>query len=236
MKKSISQNIGRNLSLAFLLSNMCMDLSRAETYFVEDNVRVIAPIALDALNRIKVVDDRIAQIFGNEDAFSLETDEQSGQIFIKPHNDKPLVISLVTEKEETIDLQLIPDATDAQTIILQRLEPDAEPSQTKTSFAHKLIDLMRAMHHQINLKGFTRTSAGKTIEIDCKHLSVKAIELYQAKGLEGSLWVVHNTSKDSIILNEKQFLIEPDIVAIALKQHTLNPNESTQLLMVKKNG
>ncbi|HQW58290.1 MAG TPA: type-F conjugative transfer system secretin TraK, partial [Gammaproteobacteria bacterium] len=99
MKKSISQNIGRNLSVAFLLSNMCMDLSRAETYFVEDNVRVIAPIALDALNRIKVVDDRIAQIFGNEDAFSLETDEQSGQIFIKPHNDILFMISLVTEKE-----------------------------------------------------------------------------------------------------------------------------------------
>src|SRR5438445_5990446 len=52
-----------------------------------DERRVLeVPISQEGLTRIKVEDDRILHVFGLSGEYVLETDEDQGQIFIRPLN------------------------------------------------------------------------------------------------------------------------------------------------------
>jgi hypothetical protein len=55
----------------------------ADPYWVESELRINANIALNQLNRIQVFEDRITQVFGDDNTFSSETDTENGQFFIK---------------------------------------------------------------------------------------------------------------------------------------------------------
>ncbi len=88
---------------------------------IAEDQRLEAQIG-NAMNRLAVVNDRIVNIFGEEEAFTFQSDEHTGQVFIKPtpeNGNKPITITLVTENGVTQDLTLIPSRTKATTIILK---------------------------------------------------------------------------------------------------------------------
>jgi hypothetical protein len=84
--------------------------------------RLEATIAQHELNRIAVEGDRISQVFGADGQFALESDDESGQIFIKSLNlnsRQPVNITLITEGGLTQDLKLIPRAIEATSLTLK---------------------------------------------------------------------------------------------------------------------
>ena len=88
----------------------------------DPNKRIAIPIASDAMNRIAFANDRIVQVFGDEEAYTLQVDETRGQIFLKPseaNGDKPLSITLTTEQNSVQDLELRPQKITTRTIILK---------------------------------------------------------------------------------------------------------------------
>ena len=81
------------------------------TKTLNEHLRITAPIAAAELNRISVQGDRIHQIFGAEGKFSVETDNESGQLFLKPLNAAErhaLNLTIITENGNTQDLKLLP--------------------------------------------------------------------------------------------------------------------------------
>ena len=91
-----------------------------------DEMRVIeVPISQEGLTRIKVQEDRILHVFGNAGEYVLETDENQGQIFIRPKASeegtsiKPISLTLTTEAGHTQDLRLIPKHQAPEAIILK---------------------------------------------------------------------------------------------------------------------
>lgn len=86
------------------------------------NTRLRVPIARDSMNRIAFANDRISQVFGDEEAYTLQSDETRGQIFLKPteaNGDKPISITLTTEQNVVQDMELTPQKIPTRTIILK---------------------------------------------------------------------------------------------------------------------
>ena len=67
--------------------------------------RLEAKIAANTINRLAVVNDRILNIFGEEDTFTMQIDEHTGQVFIKPvaNLGRELFVTLITEHGVTQD-------------------------------------------------------------------------------------------------------------------------------------
>lgn len=223
--------MNKSLNLGLLGLGFC-GLLYANPYLVEPDKRVNAAIALNQLNRIKVVEDRITQVFGEDNTFSLETDTENGQIFVKPHHEKPLFFTIVTENGESIDLSLTPSEIEAQTIVLKTAPTPQKNYQEKgLSFTNLMVDLITAMSKGAEINGFPRFKESKNEFFDS--LTVELLEVYQSHTVRGEHWRIKNTGNTTQTLTEKQFLTEPNIAAIALKTHTLAPNDSTQLFKVK---
>jgi len=205
----------------------------AEPYWVEPDTRVDAIISINQLNRIKVVDDRITQVFGDENAFSVESDTENGQIFIKPKDEKPLFLTIVTENGDSIDLLLNPVEMEPQTLVLkttlaseQRLPPKTEP------LTKRILRLISAMNEGNAIEGFEHV---KTTKAECLgSLTLELQSIYQGDGMSGEIWVVKNGSYKTQHLKEQTFAKEPDIFAIALKTDILAPKASTTLFKVRK--
>ena len=204
----------------------------SDPYWVESDTRINAAIALNQLNRIQVFEDRITQVFGDENTFSSDTDTENGQIFIKPKDEKPIFLTLITENGASIDLALNPIEAEAQTLVLKTTSIIQKSSEDKTEpFTNQIIHLMAAMHQGSAIDGFTRLKASKQEFL--KSLTLELQSIYQGDGLQGEVWEVTNTTNRTQTLTETQFFTEPDIAAIAVKTLVLEPNSSTKLFKVR---
>ncbi len=122
------------LSLRFTLCFLIFqNISFASTTVNADqNKRVSVAISHDSMNRIAFANDRISQVFGDEEAYTMQTDETRGQIFLKPteaNGEKPISITVTTENGVVQDLELTPKKRSTATIILKGEKPlDIKPS------------------------------------------------------------------------------------------------------------
>ncbi len=88
----------------------------------DPNKRISIPISSDSMNRIAFANDRISQVFGDEEAYTFQSDETRGQIFLKPseaNGDKPISITLTTEQNIVQDIELLPQKITTRTIIIK---------------------------------------------------------------------------------------------------------------------
>ena len=220
------------LGLFGLLGCGFCGLLYAEPYWIEPDTRIDAIISLHQLNRIKVLDDRIAQVFGDEDKFSVETDTENGQIFIKPKDEKPLFLTITTENGDSIDLSLTPVEMDAQTIVLKTMPLEQKLPLRTEPLTKRILRLISAMNEGATIEGFKHL---KTTKAECLgSLTLELQSIYQGDGMSGEIWVVKNGSHKTQHLKEQTFAKEPDIFAIALKTDILAPKASTTLFKVRK--
>ena len=124
-------HVSRTLIVLCLL--LIKNISFASTTVNADqNKRVSVSISYDSMNRIAFANDRISQVFGDEEAYTMQTDETRGQIFLKPtdaNGEKPISITVTTENGVVQDLELTPKKISTATIILKGEKPlDIKPS------------------------------------------------------------------------------------------------------------
>lgn len=129
------------------LELLCSKSSFAsQTISVDPNKRLKAVISSDSMNRLAAANDRITQVYGDSEAYEVQTEESTGQLFLKPtleNGKKPLSITLITESGLTQDMTLEPVERDAATIILKnagsaiddmgRIPANSHPSYTQTT-------------------------------------------------------------------------------------------------------
>lgn len=100
----------------------CLEAGNSQSLATNPDKRIKAYISNDSMNRIAVANDRITQVFGDSEAYETQTEENTGQVFIKPTTEnanKPLSITLITESGMTQDMTLEPSTREAATIILK---------------------------------------------------------------------------------------------------------------------
>lgn len=107
------------LVLQLLSIKIC---AASQTLVMNPDKRLKAVISCDSMNRLAVANDRITQIFGDNDAYEVQTEESTGQLFLKPtaeNGKKPLSVTLITENGVTQDMTLQPEEREATTVILK---------------------------------------------------------------------------------------------------------------------
>ena len=205
-----------------------------------DNKRLEANIAANAMNRIAVVNDRIVNIFGDEGTFVVQTEEHTGQVFIKPtteNGDQPLAITLITENGITQDLTLNPIKLKPTTLILKptsRVKQYNAPSEM-SGFAARNQTLQDQW-----IQVMKQAVLGELAEVETrlvpKARKVAGFKLnyekcYQAGSLLVQVWIIKNTTKTAQELPEKNFFKNGDL-ALSLLKRLLQPNEKTAMYVL----
>ena len=196
--------------------------------------RLVANISLDAINRIYVEDDRIAEVFGLNEDLVIETDNNTGQIFLRTKQDKPIDLSIITEKQVTLDLRLLPKNIPGETIVIKTNKPTeiAKINAKTTSYLQELTALILAMANNKNIVGYRVNKVNKEILLWDK-IALLQTSQYISNKLIGEIYSLTNKTRDRIFLTETQFGWQKDVAGVAIKKHTLAPDETTQIYIIR---
>lgn len=246
----------------FVVKSTCF----AETVHIciNPDKRITADISKDSMNRIAMTGDRITQVFGDSEAYELQTEETSGQIFIKPtleNGEKPLSMTLVTEKNITQDLLLNPMEKEASTLILKGFYKNMEKMTHDhrerghvsshapfTSVVDPLFKVGEGPYSPTYQD--TLLTAMKKLTIEQSSILQESLEPKRLppKDYNGALTVsfkcafdlgtfkgyafeVQNITQTPIEITEDYFFQKGDL-ALSLDKHTLKSQETTNLFVV----
>lgn len=240
------------LTLSFLTTSANAAIVRT----LDDSRSIEISISKQNLTRITVKDDRVANVFGITGEYVLEADEELGQVFIRPvdpgsfssmtghETNKPIHLTLTTEKGHTQDLRLIPKDQPPEALILEEDKQEALLSQgsaaqvpsTRVSIARDEIeDLVQACQEMRIPLGY------KVAPLDLKifkspHLLIREI---RGEKLRALTYEVKNLSKFPLISSADNFTQIPhakksDIIAVWIGKKTISPGERTHVHVITK--
>lgn len=205
---------------------------------VQDNETVSALLAQEGLTRIAISHDRIQEVRGPENRYQIQTDLKQGAVFLQPLPDtqnKPFTIFIASERHHNYVVHLTPDIQAADTILLKPkfIVPASEAhKQSPFSYFDTLTQLMTAMVNQTVPDGYTLSHPPQAQEEVEPSFTLKQIQIYRGKGLEGEVYQLQNRIGQTLHFSESQFYQQGDL-AIALSSITLMPHGQLWLLKVK---
>lgn len=211
-----------------------------------DEMKVIeVPIAQQGLTRIKVQDDRILHVFGNAREYVLETDENQGQIFIRPTPlegtpSKSISLTLTTESGQTQDLRLLPKDRVPEALILKtdstlQLEIEQERRISAPLFREEVEGLILALQEGRIPLGYKEMP----ISLITLNEPYQRIRELQGQTLRGFTYRIQNKTQDLQILSEpdlaKTLPFSPHrIIALLLSKKILTPGEGIEIYVVAR--
>ena len=234
------------LTLSFLETSANAAIVRT----LDESKSIEISISKQNLTRITVKDDRVANVFGITGEYVLEADEELGQVFIRPighETNKPIHLTLTTEKGHTQDLRLIPKDQAPEALILEENKQEtllSQGSMIRMSTAH--VPTIRVPTAQVliardEIEGLLQACQEMRIPLGYKvapldlktfngpHLLIREI---RGEKLRALTYEVKNLSKLPLILSEDTFTQIPhakksDIIAVWIAKKTINPGERT---------
>jgi len=242
---------------ALFASVSTIEAGASQTYSMNPDKRIKASISNDSMNRIAVANDRITQVFGDSEAFETQTEESTGQVFLKPtieNANKSLAITLITESGATQDMTLEPSTRDAATIILKNTVASSPPLGIgsfpgQAGLMPTAYGMGQGIGHQqgyspqlfqeqvIQAMKLLVSGQAPTLEVDnFTRTGPKGVELglmasYMIGSLKGYKIEIKNTSGAPLELLEKDFYRTGD-VAIFFDKRFVNTNEAATFYVV----
>lgn len=216
-----------------------------------DELKVIeAPISRQGLTRIAVKEDRILNVFGMAGEYVLETDEENGQIFIRPTGYGTIDVSkaaphsihltLTTEGGHTQDLRLVPQDRSPEAIILKANNDISEEiTREKLAQAPVFREEVEALIQACQTKQIPL--GYKEIPLTLVNLNETAVLLREIQGqkLRGLTYKVQNKTEEVVVLSESEFtkslpLKLHSLIAILLPKKILQPGEGAETYVVAR--
>lgn len=209
---------------------------------MDGNSRLEANIARDYLNRIAASNDRITQIFGDEATYTVQADENKGQIFIKPSEAnglKPISLTIITESGQVQDLTLKPGDKGASTIVLkgQKSESISPQKDSKTSAGFLELTMpiqekmIRAMKMLVGGEFPEREESCDRKEVDGLKISHK--KSYQIGSYKGHQYEITNSTETLFDLDERA-LYQPGDMSLSLERRVLGSGGSATLWVIER--
>lgn len=216
-----------------------------QTLLVSEGKRLEATIAPDVMNRITVIKDRITNIFGDEGTFVTQTDDQTGQVFIKPtveNGQKPISLTIITENGITQDFSLNPTDSTASTILLKNTNP------VQANNAGASYECLFSSHNNINIP----SSKDQLVQIMKQAVSgelalynktlpkrqsvtgfkTNLIKTFQSGSYLISVFSIKNTNKNNEI-HERTFY-QPGDLAISFQEQYLKEGRKTMIYVMTR--
>lgn len=216
--------------------------------------RLKAVISSDSMNRFGVANDRITQVFGDQEAYEVQIEENTGQVFLKPtqeNGNKPLSVTLITEAGVTQDMTLEPQMRDATTVILKNtsaIKSQSQPQPAHPSYQSQSLGLQApnygaplSYQEQVIL-AMKQLVAGTSSSIDIDEvfhrktppgLRACLMNDYQLGDFKGFKVEVKNVGELTVDIVEKDFYQQGDL-AFCFEKRVLAPGEVTILYVVAR--
>lgn len=220
-----------SLSLNLLWSSF--SLAAIEKPLDERHV-IETDISREGLTRIAVKGDRIAHVFGLAGEFLLETDEDQGQIFIRPQglgSERPISLTITTEGGKTQDLRLKPASKNPEALVLTEAVNHSHRKEEKRHISREdIIELLKACKEGHIPQGFVirpvdlKEQTGPHIilrEIRNDHLVAQTLE-------------ITNSRPEILYLNEEDYGGEPEVIAVSLSKKALKPGEKGEVYVIRE--
>jgi hypothetical protein len=236
-----------------------LEASASQSLVMNPDKRIKAYISNDSMNRIAVANDRITQVFGDSEAYEAQTEESTGQVFLKPtveNANKSLAITLITESGATQDMTLESSTRDAATIILKSSGVSSSQSQgignlpgqagtvMPTTYGvgqgmgqHQGYSPQSFQEHVIQAMKLLVSGQAPTLGVeDFTRTGPKGVELgliaaYMIGSLKGLKIEIKNTSGAPLEILEKDFYRTGD-VAIFFERRFVGTGESATFYVV----
>ena len=228
----------------------------ATTVKVDPSKRILVAISDDSMNRMAFANDRISQVFGDEEAYTIQTDETRGQIFLKPteaNGEKPISLTVITENGVVQDLELTPQKMATATIILKGEKPMDRQSNpnflyhppdllgfspmNQTSLSHSygnggdrasvLISAIKEVVSQDIM--VTDQEEEKPLLLKWEGFKTEGLRVIKARGFYVSVYRLTNTSDDTLEMADN---VLKNALAMATLKKIVNTGESTTLYVV----
>jgi hypothetical protein len=207
-------------------------------YQMDIKKRLEAPIAKDSMTRIYVEGDRIQQVFGLDGQYVLETDEEMGQIFVKPiddHSEKSFSITILTEEGVTQDLLLKPEKNNTESICLKQGKKIKKThilndnSEQSSSYEKKIMEKIKLSLREDYNDFFELLDEKKDYHLDISNVEVQLIRSLQDDQHLIRVFEVKNIGFSVVLLN-LEFLGGLGDCAVALNKDQLQPQEKAILV------
>lgn len=235
-----------------LFCGVTIDASQAIA--INSDKRIKAVISCDSMNRFAVANDRITQVFGDQEAYEVQTEESTGQVFLKPtqeNGNKPLSITLITEAGVTQDMTLEPQMRDATTVILKNTSAakhQPQPQPAHKSYQSQSLGLQSpnygaplSYQEQVIL-AMKQLVAGTAPSADIDEVFYRKtppglraclMNDYQLGDFKGFKVEVKNVGELTVEIVEKDFYHQGDL-AFCFEKRVLAPGEVTILYVVAR--
>lgn len=232
----------------FLMCCISAPAFALQTIEVGVNQKASAQIANDEFNRLFVENDRITSVKGKQGQYQLQSDELLGEVYLFVEDKvAPIVIFVSTEKKKTIQLRLVPQPLEAQTIEIKVIEPKELVLASKENINIKDAPILTAPFIDYTYI-IQRLEKGEPID-GAKSIAIKPTKLKPIEGglqakiiklVRGTFWQaevyeLYNPSFRPIDIKAAQFKT-PGVQAISPSGATLLPHKTMRLIKVVQHG
>lgn len=200
-------------------------------------------ISLNELSRIKVIDDRIRSLKAGQGELEILEEGQLGEVYIKPAraSNAPISIFIVTEKNHTYKLLMLPKKMPSEQIFIKHREERAKKEIERIAAVEvrdlqkdQIIDLIDTMIKGKKSKKFEKDTVEAEVEIQGR--TYQQIAKYWGSDITGQHLEFKNTTSKEISLSHKLFNSDEDgeVMAIFIDQENLNPGEKASIFIIRE--
>lgn len=236
--------LARSLCSALLLAPL---VAQASIYLpANDAAALSADVSSKEMTRLSIEGGRVVNVRYLDGELDLQKDDDAGQVYIRPISaKKKLNIFVTADSGKTYLVVLNPVNRQADSIVIQeraaalaQLNQMQQPTFRQQPYLTQGDTFIRA------IKAFVIGIANqKTDALDIEtRPSYQEVPLWQealfvrtktfsSADLSGEAYQLTNVSRTAMTLVEAEFY-KKGVLAVAIRQHTLSPGESTEVFVV----
>lgn len=205
-----------------------------QTITTNNHARSSLELSQEGFNRVFIEGDRIQAVKGNVNQYRLQSDEQLGEIYIKPLVEEPFHVFVSTEKRKTLQLVFQPSDIEPSTIQIIIQEPEklnVKKAESPKNTWIEIIDAIREgkIPNNSRVSNVTK-SQYKPLQIG---LQAKIIQLVESSSWQVETYRLKNSSKNLIKAKPRDFYTN-NTMAVFLSHNTIHPQQEVTLYKVVK--
>lgn len=220
--------------ILFMLSGQALS---ATTVAVTDNEVQKIHLARATYNRIAIKDSRILSIKGENGNYDLQTDEQTGDVYLKPQTTKQFDLFITSESLEHYQLIVLPDEKATQTVLLKPKNKEIHMNNIKKDslpYVEKIASLMKIMYSNKTSEFYKTSLLSEKPYSFQRDFKIKRVALYRGHDLTGEVLQVTNKQKQTKEIMPSEFAISK-VIAVSALSTILKPKASTIIYRVLSN-
>lgn len=243
VRRCFTKQIIKHVKFVAPLFFLFEPLQAATLHPIDEMKTLSIPISQEGLTRITVKGDRIFGIYGINGDYTLEADEELGQVFLRPNltnNMTAISLTVTTEGGLSQDLRLTLKNMPPEAIVLKKQEEPHEASSSKSHSAElphhllfitreEVVLLLQSLREGLIPTGYSHVAVDMRRK-EGPHLLLKEV---RNEKLQGLVFEIENKSPKLLLLKESEFGVHPKTIAVAIKNKYLQPEERTEVYVVR---